>query len=162
MIHRDCFAPLAMTICFMEKHSLVRAIYLYLFAIVGLVLLVIAGVSFINMALKAYVFTKADEQMRIEYKQPPFSSAPIEKLNQIQADSAAGKQVTLSEDQVNSINQWLADYKNYLDTRAKIDPVTTERQQTASINLAMIIIGLPLYLYHWGIIRRETKKQEIV
>lgn len=146
----------------MEKHSLVRTIYLYLFAIIGLTLLVIAGVSFINMGLKAYIFTKADDQMRIEYKQPPFSFIPIEKLNQIQADSVAGKQVALSEDQISGINQWLADYKNYLDTRAKINPVTTQRQQDASVNLAMIIIGLPLYLYHWGIIRRETRKQEIV
>lgn len=124
--------------------------------------MVIAGVQFINMGLKAFIFTKADEQMRVEYKQPLFPPVPVEKLSQIQADSAAGKQSALSEDQVNSINQWLADYKNYLDTRAKIDPVTTQRQQDASINLAMIIIGLPLYLYHWGIIRRETRRQEIV
>lgn len=151
-----------MAIQIMDKHSLVRTIYLYLFAIVGLVLLVIAGVQFIDMGLKTFIFTKADEQMRVEYKQPPFSSVPVEKLNQIQADSAAGKQVALSEDQISGINQWLADYKNYLDARAKIDPVVTQRQQEASINLAMIIIGLPLYLYHWGIIRRETRKQEIV
>jgi hypothetical protein len=148
---------------FMEKHSLVRTIYLYLFAIVGLALLVIAGVSFINMALKAYIFTKADEQMRIEYKQPPFGPVAVEKLDRISQD-AQGKQVqiTLTEAEAQQIDRWLIEYKNYQDTRAQIDPVVTDRQQTASINLAMIIIGLPLYLYHWGIIRRETKKQEIV
>ncbi len=136
---------------------------MYLFSIVGLVLLVIAGVSFINMALKAYVFTKADEQMRIEYKQPPFGPVAVEKLDRI-SQEAQGKQiqVTLTEAEVQQIDQWLVDYKNYRDARAQIDPIVTDRQQTASINLAMIIIGLPLYLYHWGIIRRETKKQEIV
>jgi hypothetical protein len=146
----------------MDKHSLIRTIYLYLFSIVGLVLLTIAGVSFINMALKAYVFTKADEQMRIEYKQPPFGPVAVEKLDRI-SEEAKGKQVqvTLTENEVSQIDQWLVDYKNYQEGRAKIDPVTTDRQQTASINLAMIIIGLPLYLYHWGIIRRETKKQDI-
>lgn len=147
---------------FMEKNSLIRTIYLYLFAIVGLTLLIIAGVRFINMGLKAFIFTKADEQMRIEYKQSSYAPVPVEKLNQIQTDAAAGKQVTLSEDQVQQIDQWLADYKNNSEARAKIDPISTQRQQEASISLAMIIIGLPLYLYHWGIIRRETKKQEIV
>lgn len=146
----------------MDKHSLIRTIYLYLFAIVGLTLLVIAGVSFINMGLKAFIFTKADEQIRLEYKQPPLAPVPVGKLNQIQTEAAAGKQIALSESEVQQIDQWLADYKNYQDTRAKIDPVTTQRQNDASINLAMIIIGLPLYLYHWGIIRRETRKQEIV
>ena len=146
----------------MDKHSLVRTIYLYLFAIVGLVLLTIAGVSFMNMALKAYVFTKADEQMRIEYKQPPFGPVAVEKLNRISQDAQSKQvQITLTEAEVQQIDQWLADYKNYQEGRAKIDPVTTDRQRTASINLAMIIIGLPLYLYHCGIIRRETRKQEI-
>lgn len=143
---------------FMQKDSLVRTIYLYLFAIVGLTLLIIAGVRFINMGLKAFVFTKADEQMRIEYNQLPYASVPVEKLNQIQADTGAGKQVTLSENEIQQIDQWLIDYKNYQEMRAKIDPVATQRQQEASVSLAMIIIGLPLYLYHWGIIRRETKK----
>ncbi len=144
----------------MDKHSLIRTIYLYLFAIVGLTLIVIAGVRFINMGLKAFVFTKADDQLRIDYKQMSMAPVAIEKLNQIQSDANQGKQVTLSESEVQQIDQWLADYKNYQDTRAKIDPVTTQRQQDASINLAMIIVGLPLYLYHWGIIRRETRKQE--
>lgn len=150
-----------MIIFSMDKHSLVRTIYLYLFAIVGLTLLVIAGVRFINMGLKAFIFTKADEQMRIEYKQPPFGPITVEKLDRI-SQNAQGKQVqaTLTENEVQQIDQWLADYKNYVETRAKIDPVATQRQQDASINLAMIIIGLPLYLYHWGIIRRETRKQE--
>jgi hypothetical protein len=146
----------------MEKNSLIRTIYLYLFAIVGLTLLVIAGVNFLNMGLKAFIFTKADDQLRIDYKQMPMAPVAVEKLNQISQDTSQGKQVTLSENEVQQIDQWLADYKNYQETRAKIDPVSTQRQQSASINLAMIIIGLPLYLYHWGIIRRETKKQEIV
>jgi len=54
----------------MEKHSLVRTIYLYLFALVGLTLLVIGTVRFVDMGLKAFVFTKAEqaEKVRQEYK----------------------------------------------------------------------------------------------
>jgi hypothetical protein len=145
----------------MEKHSLVRTIYLYLFAMVGLILLVIACVSFLNMALKIFIFTKADEQMRVEYKQPPFGQIAVEKIERISQEAQSKQvQITLTENEAQQIDQWLNDYKNYQEGRAKIDPVTTERQQQASINLAMIIIGLPLYLYHWGIIKRETRRQE--
>ena len=43
-----------------KHHSLVRTIYLYLFALVGLALLTIGAVRFVAMGLKAFVFTKAD------------------------------------------------------------------------------------------------------
>ena len=142
----------------MDKHSLVRTIYLYLFALVGLTLLVIAGVSFINMGLRAYVFTKADEMLRIEYKQPPFGPIAVEKAEQLQNNFASGEKVELTKNEAQQIEQWLADYKNWKEQREGIDPVVVNRQSDAAINLAMIIIGLPLYLFHWRIIRRETKK----
>lgn len=143
----------------MDKHSLIRTIYLYLFALVGLTLLVIAGVSFINMGLRAYVFTKADEMMRIEYKQPPFGPIAVERTGQIQKDFASGEKVELTENEAQQIEQWLADYKNWKEQRENIDPVVVNRQSDAAINLAMIIIGLPLYLFHWRIIRRETNRK---
>ena len=145
----------------MDKHSLVRTIYLYLFAIVGLTLLVIAGVRFINMGLKAFVFIKADEQLRLDFKQFPSAPVAVEKLDRI-SQNAGGKevQITLAENEVQQIDQWIVDYKNYKEEREKVDIVSVNRQKDASINLAMIIVGLPLYLYHWGIIRRETRKKD--
>lgn len=35
--------------------------------------------------------------------------------------------------------------------------VRQQRQSQLSNSLAMIIIGSPLYLYHWGIIKKESK-----
>jgi len=32
-----------------------------------------------------------------------------------------------------------------------------ERQSTASNSLAFIIVGLPLFLYHWWLIQKEKK-----
>lgn len=34
---------------------------------------------------------------------------------------------------------------------------TRSRQRTASNSIAMIIIGLPLYVYHWKVIQRESR-----
>ena len=78
----------------------------------------------------------------------------IERVEELQDEEE------LSEEERAAIKQWVADYKNWKERRAAIDPVTTRRYRDASLNLAMILIGLPLYLYHWRIIKRETQKQK--
>ena len=47
-----------------EHYPLIRTIYLYLFALVGLALLISGSVRFVNMGLKAFVFTKAEQDMK--------------------------------------------------------------------------------------------------
>ncbi len=101
----------------MEKHSLIRTIYLYLFACLGLVLLTIGGVRFLDMGLKAFVFTKAEQEQRYDVS-PPSSDEP------------------------------------------EVSYVTVRRHRDASLNLSLILIGLPLYLYHWRTIKKETKNKE--
>jgi len=138
-----------------EKHPLVRTIYLYLFTLVGLTLLTIGGVRFVDMGLKAFVFTKAEEEQRLIHLQPPmfYRIEGVEKLQDGEELS-----VGLSVEEKANIKRWLADYKDWKERRSKIDPVTTRRHRDASLNLALILIGLPLYFYHWRIIKRETKK----
>ena len=47
----------------MEKHSLIRTIYLYTFSLIGLVLIIIASVNMINLGLKTFIFTEADQEL---------------------------------------------------------------------------------------------------
>jgi len=143
----------------MKHYPLIRTIYLYLFALLGLALLTIGGVRFVDMGLEAFVFTKAREEEWLIYQQVPipYSVPGIERLKQ---EIKKGKEVCLSEEEKISIEYWLADYKDWKERRSKIDPVTARRHRDASLNLAMILIGLPLYLYHWGIIKREIKNKE--
>jgi len=139
-------------------YPLIRTIYLYLFALLGLMLLIIGSVRFVDMGLKAFVFTKAEEEQRLIYQQVPipYSVPTIEKFQQKIEEE---KEVCLSEEEKINIEHWLADYKDWKERRSKIDPVTARRHRDASLNLAMILIGLPLYLYHWRIIKRETKNR---
>lgn len=132
----------------MEKYPLIRKIYLYLFALLGLVLIIIGFVQLINLGLKVYIFKKA-EQAQVYYEMPPsvpYKVAPgaTATTEQIKVDEQLSK-------------QWEVDYKNWQDREKKIDRLGSSRQQTASWALALIIVGLPLYLYHWLIIKRETK-----
>jgi len=101
----------------MEKHSLIRTIYLYLFTCLGLVLLTIGGVRFLDMGLKAFIFTKAEQEQRYDAMSPS-------------------------------------------SVEPEVSYVTAKRHRDASLNLSLILIGLPLYLYHWRLIRKETKNKE--
>jgi len=136
----------------MSKNSLIRKIYLYLFAIIGLTLLVIGSVRFIDMGLKMFVFTKAeqDEQIRQQYK--PYINQPLSRveLEKIQNSEE------LSEKEIEAVQQWYKNYQNWQEEQGKIDYLASRRQEDASLNLALILVGLPLYLYHRRTIKRET------
>jgi hypothetical protein len=143
----------------MNHYPLIRTIYLYLFALLGLVLLIIGGVRFVDMGLKAFVFTKAEEEQRLIYKQVPSVPYLVQRVEKSQQETEEKKEACLSEEEKAAIEQWLADYKDWQEKRSKIDYVAVKRHREASSNLAMILVGLPLYFYHWRIIKRETKKK---
>ncbi len=138
-----------------KKHSLVRTIYLYLFTIVGLSLVVIGTVRFLDMGLKAFVFTGAEEPERIQQKYyQGYLPSAVEKIaTPEEVDEVEG----LTDAEKESLKDFIRSYEAWQEDRGKIDYVSSRRQQDASVNLSMILVGLPLYLYHWRIIRRETK-----
>jgi len=140
----------------MNNYPLVRTIYLYLFALLGLVLMTIGGVRFIDMGLKAFIFTKAEEEQRLYNKQPPM---PIQ-IERIEKIATTQDTTDLTDDEKATIRQWLNDYKSWQEQQSKFDYIISKRHKDASFNLALIIVGLPLYLYHWGIIKRETKRKK--
>lgn len=136
----------------LNKHSIIRTIYLYLFALVGLALLIIGMVRFIDMGLKAYVFTKAEQSESLQQKYYYSGPLPVEKMREAQESEE------LTEDDIAILKDFLADYDDWQEKEANIDYLTSKRHREASGNLAMIIIGFPLYFYHWRIIRKETKE----
>jgi len=135
----------------MKGHSLIRTIYLYLFALVGLTLLIIGLVRFVDMGLKAFVFKQAEELERVrqEYKHYEALPLPVARMEQYQEGGE------LSEEEKIALKQWLDNYQDWQEAEAEIDYLTVQRHKDASTNLAFILIGLPLYLYHWRLIRRD-------
>jgi hypothetical protein len=140
----------------MEKNPFIRTIYLYLFTLVGLILVVIGSAGLVNLGLRSYVFTKADEDERISIKQPTY--API-SLNKVEG-LAEGEAVTLSEEERMAVENWLADYEIWRNAEETRDYVGARRSRDVSQNLAFIIVGFPLYLYHWSLIKKDRKENE--
>lgn len=117
----------------MNKNSIIRKVYLYLFSLVGLVLITIGGVQLVNLGLKTYIFTKADQYYEYPVARPS-STAPDGKTAVVEP----------SKEQTDEFQR---------NQRA------SQRQREASIALAMIIIGAPLFLYHWNRIKKDQKEE---
>ncbi|MAF36756.1 hypothetical protein CL622_06585 [archaeon] len=102
--------------------SLIRTIYLYTFSLIGLVLIVMASVSIINLGLKTFIFTEADQDF---YPRMP---APV------------------SEGEVEPVEVSKTDYQR------------GQRQRELAQSIAMLLVGIPLYFFHWRTIKRENRK----
>ncbi len=133
----------------MKKESIIRTIYLYLFSMLGLVLLVIGCVRFVDMGLKAFVFTQADLERRINYQRPPSYSLAPKDLE------VAKESEELTDKEKQQIKNFLEDYESWQEKRKEVDPIKSQRHEDSATNLALILVGLPLYLYHWKVIQKS-------
>lgn len=106
----------------------IRLLYLYLFSFVGLVITVIGSVRLMEIGLKTFVFKNADTFVSYPNARPVVPD---------------GKPI-------------LEPSREELDKYQK-EETQRQRQREASGALSMIIVGLPLYLYHWKSIKKEHK-----
>ncbi len=106
----------------------IRKIYLYLFALIGLVISTIGAVQLVNLGLKTFVFSQADTYYNYPAAKPvvaPDSTTTFQEPSQAELDKFNAQQ------------------------RA------SQRQRDAANALAMLIVGVPLYAYHWKVIKKE-------
>ncbi len=146
-----------------QKHSLVRTIYLYLFALVGLALVVIGMVRLLDLGLKIFIFREADkpESFRSSPPYPPFGvlePTPPRKEKGV-GEVMITEKKEISSEEKDALARWLVEYQSWQESQKNIDYLRASREREASNSLAFIIIGLPLYLYHWFVITRERRKE---
>ncbi len=134
--------------------------YLYLFALVGLTITVIGTVMLVNLALKAWIFTKADTGYNYVERPPTIYVERDVELMTALADCA--DKCELTETQQKQLAAWQSDYEWWQKNQKNTDVDYSERSrhQQASTAVSMIVVGLPLYLYHWAIIKRNRRKKE--
>lgn len=107
----------------------IRLLYLYLFSFIGLIIAVIGTIQLVDLGMKVYIFKDAD---RYDYPLTP-------KFD------PAGKEIALTD-------------KEKEEQKALQDKETTRnRQRQASTAIAMLLVGIPLYKYHWKLIKKEDK-----
>ena len=105
----------------------IRLLYLYLFSFIGLLIAVIGSVQLVDLGIKVYVFKGADR-----YDNP----------YAVRYDPT-GKEIPLT-----NIEK---------EEQKKLQDVETQRQRQrqTSTALAMLLVGIPLYKYHWNTIQSK-------
>ncbi len=109
--------------------SWIKKVYLYLVSLISLVILVIAGIMLINLALRTWVFPKADTNY---YTYCP----PMEEK------TPAGDMVSQP--------------RECTDDQYAKDSRTAQKQRDAAQAVAMILVATPVFLYHWKLARKES------
>lgn len=130
----------------MEKIRIIRYIYLYLLTAISIVLVLVSTIGLINLALSEYVFdVKGYNEVYKDYYQCG------EGYNGVKlSPEEMGNQKVLTDEEIAACKlkideQRVLEHKNDI----KRDLVTW---------LSMLLVSLPLYFYHWGIIKKENKK----
>lgn len=136
-----------------SKTKLIRTVYLYLAALISLLFVAVGTGNLINTALKAYIFPKAEKGGYNKCNQQP----PIYGLENPQALKDSG---AATEDQKLQLEELLRDYENWKKENSGEECYSAERQSNVVDALTMIIIALPIYLFHWRIIKKEKEEKE--
>lgn len=147
-----------------KKHPWIRTVYLYLFSLVGLVLMVIGSVWLLNLGLKIVIFTQADrpESIQPAPPYPPYGiyeARPIKAPALSQESESSVKEEKLSVEEKEAVRRWKIDYEEWQTSQSKINYLRSRRERDAASALAFILVGLPLYFYHWTMIKREKKHE---
>lgn len=128
----------------------IRNIYLYLVALIGLVVFVMGAVGFVDTVFKTYVFEVDDS-----YYFDPYSYSYGDFCNQYKVDPSdpdGYRMIPPSDDDVKKCELELE------LQREKSIKNNSGRQ--FSISFSQILIGLPLWIYHWKLIQRKYRRKK--
>lgn len=110
----------------------IKKIYLYLVSLVSLVIMIVGSIMLINMALKTWVFTKADKDF---YYYPRCAEmAPA-------VEGSEAKAPTCDEEE---------------EKRRAEESRAAQKQRDAAQALAMLVVAAPVFYFHWRLARREA------
>lgn len=117
-----------------NKVVIIKNIYLYIVSLVALLMVVFSVADVINIALKTYIFTKADQS---SYSYPP-SVCPEAAPGDTSTDKNATPCVTQAQQE-----------------KMDADNLEAQRQNSLVHDISYILVGIPLFLYHWGVLRKK-------
>ena len=136
----------------MEKNRglAVRTVYLYVATLIGLSLIIAGGVQAFELILKATILTQADAEEQMWAKQPPIPYM-LDSVRDVT------QTVELTADEQLLLKNWIDEYEGWSERQANLDVAAARRQQRAATALALVFVGVPVYLYHWRTIKRELR-----
>lgn len=144
-----------------QKNHLIRYIYLYLVSVISIVILIISLIGLINLGLQEYVFdVKGYEEMP--------QILPDGKVGYYQCSDDSLFYAYDTKGQRSLKNEYVkADASTLAAKRAECEVAAKklgEEQHHNNVMLdfitfiSMLIVAIPVYSYHWSVIKKESKK----
>ncbi|MCX8008968.1 MAG: hypothetical protein N3A54_04690 [Patescibacteria group bacterium] len=110
----------------------IRTLYLYLFSFLGLLITVVGTIRLVNVGIKTFIFPEADTYVYV--------SAPPRF-------DAEGKQIQESEEE-----------KKAREENDRLN-IIRQRQRELTEAFSFILVGIPLYVYHWRTIQKDYEQE---
>jgi hypothetical protein len=122
----------------------IKSLYFYLVSFVALMMVVWSVADMVNIALKTWIFTKADNYM---YGRVPCAVTPFyDDKGMAVTDTAVKAQKLADCEKQDELNQ-----KNEELNRV------SQRQMNIVRDISMLVVGIPLFFIHWRIVRRKDE-----
>ena len=106
----------------MKINETIKLIYVYLFSAIGLILIITGSVKLLDLGLKTYVFKQAD----VYYTPKIYPEISDEKITP--EEKLRREEELRKAEEINRIAQ---------------------KQREVSNAIALLIVGIPLFIYHW-------------
>lgn len=125
-----------------SKIKIVRNAYLYIAALISLLFVAIGAYTLLNTAIKTYVLPKAEKggYGRCEY----INREPMVCVDgKSDCNSSQNEEVSEEEQKIK-----------------REECYAEERQKNVADALTMIMIALPIFMFHWRLVRKEKDNEE--
>jgi len=133
---------------------IIRNVYLYIVTMIGLITFIFGAIGVINLVLKDYVFQVND--YAAPYSTPVYpgmkAGGTCSQSYVDVTDTTGKRMITPTSQEVEECNKTL---KQQQDQNFRNDV-----GRELAISIAQIAIGLPIWLFHWGIIQKEYRKRD--
>jgi len=123
-----------------DKITILKNFYLYVVSFVALMMIVVSLYSLIDTGLRTWVFTEADSYY---YEKPIMSESVIVDAN--------GEKRQMTEEEIQAEE---ARMQRQNDQSRK-----SQLQRDLTRNISMLIVALPLFSYHWYLVRKKEREE---
>lgn len=125
-----------------HKGKTIKSLYFYLVSFVALMMIVFSTADTINIALKTWVFTAADKDMYSYPRAVCEAPAPASPT-----DPKAVPAPTKAE----------CEKSNEENIKQQEASRIAQKQRGVVRDISMIVVGVPLFLIHWRILRKKEE-----
>lgn len=137
-----------------SEQGVIRPTYFYFISLASLLMIVIAGGFLINITLKTWVFPEAGKADELASKVYATQAVPPED-GTVKSIATCGEKCGLSQETIDLAKQWQTDYTAWQKDSGTFSVNNRERQ--ASTAIPFVALGIPLFWYHWALVRRESR-----